>query len=232
MKMECMSRNDEPINHIAAYGCSFVYGDGIDHRKSWPYVLGNMLNVSVNNRGKRGSSNKFSIIGLLDDISKVDYTNTLVIIGWTGCQRTSFYNETEKKWENIHVSFRYSTAMQKTVDTYFNSIYTDYDGYITMFWQQITIQSFLEQRGIRHCFINSFDETYDMLNLFNSNESFKRTHDLVKQEKFVLGYHHSIQKLINNNSDLISGDGYHPSEQGHILIADLINKYLKECELI
>lgn len=232
MKMEYMSQNNGPINHIAAYGCSFVYGDGIDHNKSWPYVLGNMLNVSVSNRGNSGSSNKFSIINLLTDISTFDYTNTLVVIGWTGCRRTAFYNEKEKNWENIHVSFRYPTAMQKTVDTYYNSIYTDYDAYLTMCWQQIMVQSFLEQHGIRHCFINSLNEIYDMLDLLNNDDSFKRIYDLIKQEKFVLGYHHSIQELINNNPDLISNDGCHPSEQGHRLVADLIIKHLKEWKLI
>lgn len=205
------------INKIVSYGCSFVYGDGVEKQEAFPEQLGKMLSIPVRNRGVNGSSNKLSITYLIDDISKEDYLNTLVILGWTGVQSTHVWNEVDNFWIPILPGWLPPDINQKNlIKFYYANMYTDFDAFSTFYQQQLMVQSLLKQFNISYIFVNSFKEEY----IFYHDDNLQKIIDMIDKSKFLFGYEESIRKVVCAEKNMICSDGWHPSVEGHKLIAE------------
>lgn len=213
------------IEKIVAYGCSFIYGDGVARTNAWPELLGKKLNVPVRNRGVNGASNKLSLTYLIDDMSKEDYSNTLVIIGWTGIQRTSFWHEIDTYWIPVLPSYlpkdRNLADMTKF---YYANMYSDFDALSTFYQQQILTQALLKQKNIQYMFVNAFREDY----ILYHDENLQRMIDMVDHTKFLFGYHESIYNLVCLKEKMMIEDNFHPNESGHEFIANAALEFLNK----
>lgn len=217
------------IDRIVSYGCSFVYGDGVKKDEAFPEQMGKMLNLPTRNRGVNGASNKLSITYLIDDMSKEDYSNTLVILGWTGIQRTHVWNEIDNYWVPILPAWLPKEINHKElVKFYYGNMYTDFDAFNTFYQQQLLVQSLLKQLNIPYIFVNSFKEEY----ILYHDDNLQKIIDMIDKSKFLFGYYNSIRKLICEGQKMICSDGWHPSTEGHTLIAEECIKLLKQNNMI
>lgn len=232
------------VKKLIAYGDSFVQGGGLDpvntmkiHPDSWPFILAKKLKITdVTNRGVGGGSNKLSINNLLEDIEIIKQRDVLVIFSWTSPQRTVFFEEKINNWQNYLIGFNHPDPfIQKKLKFYFESIYSDSDAALTLFNQQIFLSSFLDSIKVPHFFINSFNDS--------SNENFLKfveyyslkwpqIHNMIDKTKFMLGYDGSIYDFICKNLNKICLDGFHPSEEGHDILANFMIEYINKNKLI
>lgn len=214
------------INEIYAYGDSFTAGDGVDPTDAWPAKLGKLLDKPVFNKGVPGGSNKLSIINLLNDFANIkNPEHTLVLFSWTGISRTTVYLEEKKKWENILLGHEpYELALKEKKQLWYEKFYTDYEGLMEYYSQQIFVSSFLKSNNVPHAFINSFLEDYIVKDQFN--EQYKNIVELLPTKSFVLGYNDSIYQKYCVGLNMACSDGYHPSADAHTLIASKIKSFV------
>jgi len=217
------------IKKILAYGDSFVQGGGLDpndtmsiHKDSWPFQLAKILNVDdVQNRAVGGGSNKLSINRLLQDTKNiVDSENTLIVFCWTGLQRTCIYHESTDEWQNILVGHRsIYENYRKISDFYYELMYTDTDGLLTLIQQHTFVKLYLEHIKVKYLFANSF---IGEPHLYNENQvaPFFR-------EKYLFGYTGSIRDTVCLEKKLLSPDRFHPSFWGHKYVAKTMIEFMK-----
>ena len=212
------------IKKIFAYGDSFVYGTGVDVNANWISLLGKQLNIAAVNRGVSGGSNKLSINILFEDLKDIIATpNHLVIFSWTSMLRSTFYYN--KQWQNIQLGHYYEDAeIRNRVDTYYKTLYNDYEGYTEFYQQQIMLAGMLDSRNINYVFINSFaDSPVDISCFKEEKEYFEQ---FINRNKYVLGKD-SIFSVVCNLQKMVCSDGFHPSEQGHEWMKDKTISFLK-----
>jgi len=220
------------IDKIYAYGDSFTAGDGIKSKDAWPAKLGDLMKTPVVNRGVPGGSNKLSIINLLNDFADIEHpARALVVFSWTGISRTAVYFPEKKQWENILLGHDpYEEYLKKMKDIWYEHFYSDYEGLMEYYMQQIFVASFLEARNIQYAFINSFLEGYIDKEPFENQ--YKNMVKLLPTKKFVLGYDTSIYEVYCLNKGLKCSDGYHPNEEAHAELAKKIKLFLRDIRLI
>lgn len=223
------------ISEIYAYGCSFVYGDGVKQEDAWPQLLGNKFNVPVFNRGERGSSNKLALHRFFEDLKHFT-SNTLIIFSWTGFSRTTFYSEKGKQWNMYlpnHVPRNDDNQISedgKSMQYFYANLYTDFDALSTLYQQQLLLQNYLENNHFNYAFMNAVDDNLVLRYRFWNNDTMlSNLQRALNKEKYFLGYNNSLNKVVCKELKLLANDGYHPSETGHIWIADnLYNWILKK----
>lgn len=220
------------IDKIYAYGDSFTAGDGIAQPDAWPAKLGELMNTPVVNRGVPGGSNKLSVINLLNDFTDIENPErTLVVFSWTGISRTAVYFPEKNMWENILLGHEpYEPYLKKMKDVWYEHFFTDYEGLMEYYMQQIFVASFLESRNVRYAFINSFLEGY--LDKKPFEDQYKNLVKLLPTDKFVLGHDKSIHEVYCVVKGMTCADGYHPNEEAHDLLAKKIKFFLRDMHLI
>lgn len=219
------------INEIYTYGDSFTAGDGVATEDAWPAQLGKLFNVPVVNRGVPGGSNKLSIINLLNDFVEIENPeNTMVIFSWTGISRTAVYFDEKKRWENILLGHDpYEQFLKEKKRIWFEYVYDDYEGLMEYYSQQIFVSSFLAARKVQYALMNSFLENYLVRDSFD--EQYKNMVKLLPKDRFILGYDNSIYQLYCVDQGMTCKDGYHPSEEAHLLVAKDIKHFFDNPEL-
>jgi lysophospholipase L1-like esterase len=220
------------IKTIYIYGDSFVAGDGVATEEAWPSVLAQRLGMTVINRGIPGGSNKLSTINLLNDFADIENLDeVLVVFSWTGIMRTAFYHKGLATWRNVLVGHDpEDPELKKICDLWYGSIYNDYDGQMEFYSQQIFVSSFLASRNVKYIFINSFIEDYIDKEAFA--KQYKNVVKLLPKDKFILGYDGSIFDILCKRLKMICADGYHPSAEGHKHLANIVDIYLKDNNLL
>lgn len=79
-------------NSVVVFGCSFVFGVGLDDKDTMPYQLSQILGMPVINMGMGGSSMTFSLHNSI--MLKDGYpTPKAVVQMWTGYDRTTYYRK-------------------------------------------------------------------------------------------------------------------------------------------
>jgi hypothetical protein len=216
------------INKIFAYGDSFVIGTGVNPTASWISLLGKRLNLDVINRGVSGGSNKLSINILFADLKDiVDTPNHLVIFSWTSMLRSTFYYNDQ--WQNIQLGHHYEDAeIRNRVDTYYKRLYNDYEGYTEFYQQQIMLSGLLDSKKINYVFVNSFSDSPFDTNCFKEEKDYFE--QFIDRNKYVLGKD-SIFNVVCNQQKMVCADGFHPSESGHIWMADKMISHLEQTKL-
>jgi hypothetical protein len=220
------------IDKIYAYGDSFTAGDGVEPKDAWPVKFSELMKTPVINRGVPGGSNKLSIINLLNDFADIkNPEKALVIFSWTGISRTAVYYEEKKEWENILLGHDpWDPKLKKLKDVWYENVYSDYEGLMDYYTQQIFVSSFLESRNIQYAFINSFLEGHIDKEPFENQ--YKNMIKLLPTKKFVLGHDKSIYGIYCIDKEMRCADGYHPNEQAHAELAKKIKLFLRDIRLI
>lgn len=220
------------IKKIVAYGDSFVQGGGLNpddvmaiHPDSWPFQLGKKLGVPAINRGKGGSSNKLSIVRLMEDANDGLLTkDTLVVFAWTGIQRTAYHDQNNNEWHDLLIGHTPQTPSRVLIHKmYYERMYSDYDAVLQIFQQQMFVDLYLKWLGVKHFFVNSFSE-FSYLPIAEC--PVKLADDF--KENYLLGYSNSLLNEIVRKRGLVCSDTYHPSIEGHVLIAALMEDYIKD----
>jgi hypothetical protein len=232
------------VKTIIAYGDSFVMGGGLTqsnqvYPNSWPQLLGKKLSIESINRGVGGGSNKLSINNLLEDLDIIKQKKALIIFSWTSFQRTVFFEEKHNNWLNYLIGFEHPDPyIQKKFRFYFESIYSDPDAVLTYYSQQLFLSSFLDSINAPHFFINSFNEFgYNNTKKFLSigqplRFKWSSIFNSIDRTKYMLGYDGSIYNFICKDLNKICSDGFHPSEEGHDILADAMVEYINKNKLI
>lgn len=220
------------IKDILAFGCSFTFGDGVDHLESWPFKLGKRLGVPACNYGKSGCSNKFiasEVFRLVDpDLSK----NSLVVVAWTSYIRSSLWDEKERAWDPILLeNTSWKPKVKKACEFYFKEMFTDYDAHFTTIALKMSVEAYLKRHGIRYVFLNSIHEEYHYLNvvdqtLHNMRESLDKTH--------YMDLYNSVYELLRTDREqyICTTDNYHPSIAGHELVANNLVDFIKRNRIL
>jgi hypothetical protein len=223
-------------------GASNVYGDDLEDRMlAWPFVLGQDLNLSVNNVAIRGKSNQHILFDLIN-YCVVDKP-TFVIIGWQSVIRKMIVRR-----ENNHIvdmsidsgngiyneSSEFKKYQQLTYKQWSNFLYDAWN------FLQIVIcaQHFLKAHNIPYLMFNDVDQK-DILSLLTISSA-----DAIVKDYILDAFEHmndtvieNIEQSINSLYYNIDHDQYydfswctyklikfysHPTPEQHQILADFI----------
>ena len=219
------------IEHVVGYGCSFMQGDSVDPELVWASVLAKRLNASLHNRGQNGGSNKLAMNYLFEDISKNDYSKTLVLFSWTGIQRTAFWADQKnyKKWISVLPGYTSGDKITDDINlAYYADLYTDYDALHTSYIQKLSVQSFLKAKNIPYLFVNAFKEDFILYNDDTMGDFVKQ----IDAENFLFGINNSIYEKVCLELKMVADDMFHPSAEGHAYLANEAYNFLMDKKII
>lgn len=156
-------------NSIVMFGCSHVFGLGVDDLHTIPKFLEDYLNIPVINMGMNGSSVHFSLHNSLMLYKKYGPPK-MVIYGWTSLMRYTLYNSNNIGFQTL----RYDKPSDHLI--YLNMLYIEL---IRSIWDDICqIYEF-----------SLFDDTSKMINCDYYGTSLDKARDLMhngpKTNKFI-----------------------------------------------
>lgn len=217
------------IDQIVAYGCSYTAGEGIDHFRSWPYCLGYNFNIRTINYGAGGCSNKFITSQFFRDLDLGILHSSIVVIAWTSHLRTAFWNDQNKSWD--HYMIQYSDHIGRKfndIKYFYSNMFTEYNGYFESLVEKIAVRSMLEKHKIPYVFLNSLHEGpfWEV-----ADPALKGMREQLKNDRYM-DFDNCMHALIKDTEEYICSDGFHPSEKGHIYIADRITEHIKKHNLL
>jgi hypothetical protein len=218
---------------IVAYGCSFTFGDELDDlpewyndltdkrnfmpeklkyhkpsKKSYPYVMGKILNYEVENYGWRGGSNDRIFRTFFEHILN-NTKESIYVIQWTFPHRTEVWSNKIQYYEGIVPTI---TDWHEASNLYYRNHYDANDTIkklIRYIWSVDSLSKQFQQKiiqfipiGIEDLGWDGVSMEYDFKLLDNLPDSFLDTQQ--------------IRNLVNYK--------IHPSEEGH----ELLGKYLVE----
>ena len=214
------------IKEILSFGCSFTYGDGVDHLESWPYRLGKKLGVPAYNYGRSGASNKLITSEILRVVDPEKHQDCLVVVAWTHHIRTAFWDERERCWESILVgSASYKDRFVKSAEYYYGNIYSEYDAFFTSFAHKLTVEAYLKKNNIKYVFLNALHEEYEYLDIVDT--TLHRLRENIDKTNYMDFYGSIYQLMCMDRPQYICDtDKYHPSIAGHELIANNLLEFI------
>jgi len=216
------------IKEIAAFGCSFTQGEGVDHYRSWPYCLGYNFNTTVRNYGMGGCSNKYIATEFIRNFDAENFKDKFVAIAWTSHIRSSFWDDKTQAWDHVLVQY-FTQKRKKDIEYYYNNIYTEFSGYFESLIIKNAVQKILETHKVPYVFVNALVD--DPFNTEN-NYILKNLKQELKSKRY-LDFNSSLQQWTQEDSGrFICHDGCHPSVEGHIHIAERMTKYINELNLL
>lgn len=219
------------IEKVVGYGCSFMQGDGVDSGLDWASVLAKKLNVPVRNRGQNGGSNRLSMNYLFEDLSKNDFSKTLVLFSWTGIQRTTFWSDHPdyKKWISILPGYTSGDKITDNINlAYYADLYTDYDALHTSYMQKLSVQSFLKSKNVPYLFVNAFKEDFILYN----DDTMQDFVNQIDMKNFLFGINNSIYEKVCLDLKMVVEDNFHPSVDGHAFLANEAYDFLMDNKII
>jgi hypothetical protein len=210
------------MTRLVAFGCSFTYGDALpdtwpvhqpgqtSSKFAWPAVLGKLLDMDVNNRGRSGASN----FEILFNILNYDFKSTdIVIIMWSFPERDMLFNKSRPWQKQQHTSV--GVWNDSELAKHWAMAHSEAD-LATKSWFYIHHASlFLESKGIK--FVNvfasyralrKFKPKFLKVNFFNIESG---THNLVLSTGMYKDY---------------ALDNTHPGVNSHMFIANRIKGYM------
>jgi len=137
--------------------------------KVWPGKLKQYTTARIINQSVAGSSNdgilRRTINKVLELEKSFESKDILVIVGFTSPERKDFYYKHDKTsaWDTMYplgIDADHLTDDRKVFYKEYSKIYWNKEEYLTRYIQTvITLNSFLENKGIQHIFFNAFYET-------------------------------------------------------------------------
>lgn len=217
-------------------GCSFTARDYHSHfhpeedftsYNKWPELLAEKLDMQCINLGKSGGGNEYISNSIIDQIETMDKSRIgLVIPAWSQCRRRDYqryYSRAKKTtWRHELYDLFGDTRywIRKSLKTYyFFQIYCDY--YNIPYKQFQMIEMFKDNIEI------DFQEEKEELDIFTESEMYyKKLKNFIGETTPIL----SLQDALTGNRRdtrkveqfCISSEDWHPSKNGHRLIAEYI----------
>lgn len=206
----------EKCDHIYANGDSWTYGSELeDPNDSYPYLIGQELNLNVINNAKGGSSNDRIHRTSIKDILKIINEGQVpfVIIGWTNINRFEL-NNTNHDWIQFGQwpNFPYDEFEKE----YISKFGSDYGAMEKYCLQVFTLQTFLQYYKIPYLMFNAWQ--------YIKSELYNKDLDIYDTFADTSRYLHelTLKSYLTIWGEEMFHSGGHPSELGHIKIKELI----------
>jgi len=201
---------------ILTLGDSFTAGEELaDRLQAWPYLVGQQLDLPVQNLGESGSCNDSMIRKLVAQTSERDYS--LVVIGWTDPNRFEVWSELAKKPVTV---MQDSQAGLPWTSDYYRYSYNSQWAWQRWIQQVLLAQEYLTAKNQPYLFISVAGQ----LDYNNCSQPIQSLCQLIRTDRFVAW---PGQGMIELAGDCPRGPGGHPLEQGHTRIANEIAKYIR-----
>lgn len=207
------------IKTILTVGDSFTHGDELDNiNDAWPYLLADQLKVSVNNIGQPGCGNGRMVRWVVENSQTAD----LVIIAWSSFLRCEFADEDGDYiiWPGANFKTYtdypfYRNELIKYITAHHNEEYL-YRQYLTNI---ILIQNYLRQNSKKYIMLDAFEN--------HQHEERRKSSNLIDQidTTYFLGWPDS--SMVEWTYGCPRGPKGHFLEQGHAIVADKINDYIR-----
>lgn len=231
-------------------GCSWTAGHGIEsdpifksvdniNREihSWPSVLGNLLNYKTINHAHGGGSNERIVRTTCDfitSLSKDDYKDLLVVVGWTTLDRREIFLKEKniEEWCNFNPSQQFSLLkkyvpfsknLYDAVDIY-QEKYISYvrhqkSNYAYYFQQMLLLSSLLENLNIKYMFFSSLPWFWDYGDHVNPNKEFPTYMTALKKPE-ILNFRdcdNSLNIMLDfcNKNNIPFAPDHHTMTEGH-----------------
>jgi hypothetical protein len=211
--------------------------------KVWPYKLGKLLDIEVQNTSMAGSSNdgivRRVVSNVLDLLKKYNGEDIFVIVGWSSPERKDFYfnDGNDKHWETIFPNAINDTDQisdiekerQEFYKTYLQYYWNEEEYFNRYIHNNLYLHYFLKSNNIEHLFFDAFYQTESGGPLYHTEEMRK---DGIKTEnKFLEITKHFYKDISFKNFILedrhFSKDNSHPNEKGHQVWAEELSKDLQ-----
>jgi len=185
---------------IHAFGCSYTYGTSCINPEtdSWPAKLANLLSTDYKNYGLEGASNDY-IFKILAENLKFIKKDDIIIIMMTKSSRRYF--------KNIHITPKNTNEISRVFYKYLND-------------DQGDCINFLQNLNAFHFILKNFTYLITFMDARPLLECAGFDLGLVAEQKINtyipkrLGFHRYIEDI----------DNLHPSNKGHISIANELYK--------
>ena len=211
--------------------------------KVWPYKLGKLLDIEVQNTSMAGSSNDGIVRRVVENTFKLldEYKSEeiFVIVGWSSPERKDFYFDdgNDNYWETF---YPYEITDPQQLSQKPKDRQEFYKSYIKYYWNEeeyfsryihnnLYLHYFLKSNNIDHLFFDAFYQTESGGPLYHTEEMRK---DGIKTEnKFLEITKHFYKDISFKNFILedrhFSKDNSHPNEKGHQVWAEELSKDLQ-----
>lgn len=205
------------LKKVLCIGCSLTYGEELENprKNAWPSLLGQLNNWEVHNIGKHRSSNDRIIRVALEELHK---QYNLVVIAWSQISRFEIFERVNNNYRDVSIlcptvrKFKWAEEYYK----YYSSEISDYRKWLQ---QIILLQSYLEKINQPYVFCNAFQD----MSILPQDSEIDRLKKLV-DDKYYLGW--MSDSILDWVSTVPKGPGWHPLEEGHIIIANKINSFI------
>ncbi len=221
---------------LYATGCSMTYGsdlvddpatgcctdDGQRWRQAWPGWLARALGADrvVNDAVPSGSNDRVvrttvawcaRMLGL-----GVSPSELFVVIGWTSSLRREFY--VGGAYRQLVPHHRYALPeLDRLATAYRETAWSEYESISRLVTQVVTLQSFLEFRGIPHLFFGALSGVGE--DLLHADPSVVQAAELIDRERYF-GFGPPAVTLVGRlRVEVPHWNGQHPPAEGHRLWA-------------
>jgi hypothetical protein len=213
------------FSNLLVSGCSYVWNNSEEHVCSWPHYLqkiagfDRVLDCSQSGAGSNHIFN--SIINEIETNPTVTKENTLVIVMWSGLERTDVIAESEitRTWHdmsNYAFDKKHSTLSlfreSKPSNDSISRLCYDYHKLISAKSQ--IYQSYINIIALAH-YLRSRNFSYLFLNWEKIDQQFNPAITLYNQARGFVDPLTTLGEFANNNNMRIPNDG-HPDTECHL----------------
>lgn len=219
------------MSRLITFGCSLTDGQALDSRdQAWPQQLANLMNLPVENKGKKGSSTK----RIWWEIMQTDFDpNDTVVCLWTHLDRWCIINAEGYTDENYYEWDLIDKAKLKDyIKTTKNITIDD----INVHYKKENEKGYLWYKN----FHNDFDMLTQYLALVNhamywlQSKVKKQYHLRATNYKLVLPFNETeflpidFQEIRERHP--MANDGWHPGPEAHLEFAEQIFQHISQNE--
>ena len=244
------------VKALITFGCSWPKGKGsfspsegmaednffstmsdeLDEKYSFRNILSKRHGYKNINYSFGGSANASSI-RLAEEYFNTDdykkYDEVIVLWGITSTSRGEFWRPKDNKWGTVAYSIKHN---QKKIGDYIREKHYDHNAEVQRLSTQINHwDNYFNIIGVKNYWFDTFnhhDYSYKSPNMIWGDDNPKDILSKLCGEYSDNKYHHSmwtrdsgrINFLLNNN--LVNPYTLHPNIQCHIMIADMIDKFI------
>lgn len=208
---------------ILTLGDSFTKGSELMDPlgSAWPTLLGELTSATITNQAEYGGSNDMMFRKALELTSETDYD--IVIVAWTEVHRMEIYLNSPVFMEKRHygagpLSINHHWGELSWTKEYYTNHSNEEFFFRKWLCQVVSLQSYFEQRNQKYVFLNAF-----------GNQPLIQKYDMpvmkqVNTQRFMGWPDSGIVEWVFGTP---RGKYGHPLEQGHQIVADKINEYIR-----
>lgn len=199
--------------HILFNGCSYTWGDELDHRERdrFSTLVSNHYNASHSNISDCGVSNDAIARTTMEWFAEGNKCD-LAIIQWTVISRIEGYNQKEHQYEHI------TTQTPKMWKRFYSYYYHHQLGVDTLFKNYYLLEQYFIKNNIKYFFL--FHDCWENI-IFDTDSVWKEL--IVRKDFYCMrgNLHHNNTVLSIEKNHFTEGNA-HPNELGHQVIANYI----------